>query len=58
MAAVEKYPLAIADGGQQELTIRVALTVKDTVFEKRVDFYTDDASNPVIAVTIRGTIAD
>jgi hypothetical protein len=58
MAMVEKFPVVIADGGHQELTIHVVLTVKEDVFEKRIDFYTDDGSNPVIAVTVRGTIAD
>ncbi len=58
MAAVEKFPISISPGGQQELTIHVWLIGKDSLFEKRVDYYTDDEANPVIAVTVRGTITD
>jgi hypothetical protein len=58
MVTAEKFPLSIGDRGQQELTIHVWLTGKDSVFEKRVDFYTDDEANPVIPATIRGTITD
>jgi hypothetical protein len=58
IAAVEKFPLSIVDGARQELTVHVWFTDKDSAFEKRVDYYTDAESNPVIAVAVRGTIMD
>lgn len=54
----EKFPFSITNGSQRELTIHVWLTGKDPVFERRIDFYTDDEANPVIAVSIRGEITD
>lgn len=58
MVTAEEFPLSIRDRGQQKLTIHVWLTGKDSLFEKRVDFYTDDEANPVIAAAVRGTIMD
>ncbi len=58
MVTTEKFPLSIGDRGQQELAIHVWLTGKDSLFDKRIDFYTDDEANPVIAVAVRGTIRD
>lgn len=58
MATAEKFPISIGNRGQQDLTIHVWLTGKDSAFEKRVDFYTDDDANPVVPVVVRGTITD
>lgn len=58
MGTEEKFPFSMADGDQRELTIQVWLVGKDSLIEKRVDFYTDDEANPVISVTVRGTITD
>lgn len=58
MGMEEKFPFSIAQGGQRELTIHIWFTGKDSAFEKRVDFYTDNEAKPVTAVLVRGTIAD
>lgn len=58
MATEEQFPIAIADGGQRELTVRVWLTGKDSKFEGRIDYYTDDETNSAITVVVRGTIVD
>ncbi|HZV04527.1 MAG TPA: DUF1573 domain-containing protein [Gemmataceae bacterium] len=58
MASVERFPLSIADGDKQELTIHVEFIGKDSVFEKRIDYYTDDEAKPVIPVVVRGKLTD
>jgi hypothetical protein len=58
MGTEEEFPFLLADGGQRELTVRVWVVGKDSLFEKRLDFYTDDENNPVISVTVRGKITD
>jgi hypothetical protein len=58
MGVEEKFPFSIADKGQKEVSIRVWFTSKDSVFKKRVDFYTDDEANPVLAIAVHGTITD
>jgi hypothetical protein len=58
MRMEETFPISIGEGGQRELTIHVWLTGKDSAFDKRVDFYTDEESKPVIAVAVRATLTD
>jgi len=40
------------------LTIHVEFIGKDSVFEKRIDYYTDDEAKPVIPVVVRGKLTD